>query len=269
MAAILDAAGVERAVLGGHSLGGYLSLEFALAHPERVDGLVLVDTGPGFRKDEGRQRWNEMAERYAADLDERGLDGLPASAELDAGVHRSAEGIALAARGILSQRDGHVLEALPTIAAPTLVVVGENDEPVPRRVRVHGDEDPRRPAGDDRRRRTRPARHAPRRVQRRAAGVPRGHRTPVSPDVDRQEVRVWIANHWDPDLSLREWRGLLLESGWAAPSWPVEWFGRGLPPAADAVVAEELAIGRRRRSTPRSRHGPRRADAALPRLRPS
>ncbi len=70
-----------------------------------------------------------MAERYAADLDERGLAGLPASAELDAGVHRSAEGLALAARGILSQRDGHVLEALPTIAAPTLVVVGESDEP--------------------------------------------------------------------------------------------------------------------------------------------
>jgi pimeloyl-ACP methyl ester carboxylesterase len=129
MAAMLDAAGADRAVLVGHSLGGYLSLEFTLAHPERVDGLVLVDTGPGFRKDEGRQRWNEMAEGYATDLEERGLDGLPASAELDAGVHRSAEGLALAARGILRQRDGHVLEALPSIVAPTLVVVGEHDAP--------------------------------------------------------------------------------------------------------------------------------------------
>jgi pimeloyl-ACP methyl ester carboxylesterase len=129
MAGVLDAAGAARAVLVGHSLGGYLSLEFALARPERVDGLVLVGTGPGFRKEEGRQRWNEMAEGYATDLDERGLDGLPASAELDAGVHRSAAGLALAARGILRQRDGHVLEALPTIAAPTLVVVGEHDAP--------------------------------------------------------------------------------------------------------------------------------------------
>jgi pimeloyl-ACP methyl ester carboxylesterase len=129
MAAILDAAGAERAVLVGHSLGGYLSLEFALARPERVDGLVLVDTGPGFRKDDGRERWNELAEGYAAGLTERGLDGLPPSAELDAGVHRSAEGLALAARGILRQRDGHVLEALPSIAVPTLVVVGERDEP--------------------------------------------------------------------------------------------------------------------------------------------
>jgi pimeloyl-ACP methyl ester carboxylesterase len=129
MAGILDAAGARRAVLVGHSLGGYLSLKFVLANPERVEGLVLVDTGPGYRKDEARAAWNEMAERYAADLDERGLDGLPPSAELDAGVHRSAEGLALAARGILSQRDGHVLEALPSIAVPTLVVVGERDGP--------------------------------------------------------------------------------------------------------------------------------------------
>jgi pimeloyl-ACP methyl ester carboxylesterase len=129
MAGILDAAGAGRAVLVGHSLGGYLSLELTFANPDRVEGLVLVGTGPGYRKDEARAAWNQMAERYAADLDERGLDGMPSSAELDAGVHRSAEGLALAARGILSQRDGHVLEALPRIAAPTLVVVGENDEP--------------------------------------------------------------------------------------------------------------------------------------------
>jgi pimeloyl-ACP methyl ester carboxylesterase len=129
MAGILDAAGARRAVLVGHSLGGYLSLEFVLAHPDRADGLVLVGTGPGYRNDEARVAWNQMAERYAVDLEARGLDGMPPSAELDAGVHRSAEGLALAARGILRQGDGHVLESLPTIAAPTLVVVGENDEP--------------------------------------------------------------------------------------------------------------------------------------------
>jgi alkylation response protein AidB-like acyl-CoA dehydrogenase len=57
----------------------------------------------------------------------------------------------------------------------------------------------------------------------------------------RDEIRAWIAGHWDPDLPLRTWRRLLLDSRWAAPSWPVEWFGRGLAPSADAVVAEELA----------------------------
>jgi alkylation response protein AidB-like acyl-CoA dehydrogenase len=57
----------------------------------------------------------------------------------------------------------------------------------------------------------------------------------------REEVRAWIGERWDVDLPLREWRRLLLESGWAAPSWPTEWFGRGLVSSADAVVADELA----------------------------
>jgi alkylation response protein AidB-like acyl-CoA dehydrogenase len=57
----------------------------------------------------------------------------------------------------------------------------------------------------------------------------------------RLEVRRWIEANWDPELSLREWRTRLLESGWACPSWPVQWYGRGLPLVADAVVADELA----------------------------
>ena len=65
MAALLDSAGVERAVVAGHSLGGFLSLEFHLAHRERVEGLVLIATGPGYRRDEGRAGWNRMAEDYA------------------------------------------------------------------------------------------------------------------------------------------------------------------------------------------------------------
>jgi pimeloyl-ACP methyl ester carboxylesterase len=40
---LLDAAGVRRAVVLGHSWGGYLALRLAEAAPERVAGLVLVD----------------------------------------------------------------------------------------------------------------------------------------------------------------------------------------------------------------------------------
>ncbi len=57
----------------------------------------------------------------------------------------------------------------------------------------------------------------------------------------RLEVRTWLAANWDPDRPLIEWRRLLLDSGWAAPTWPVEWFGKGLPAWADGVVAAELA----------------------------
>src|SRR5947208_11615065 len=57
----------------------------------------------------------------------------------------------------------------------------------------------------------------------------------------RDEVRSWVRDHWDPELSLREWRELLVDSGWACPSWPTEWLGRGLPSEADAIVEDELA----------------------------
>ena len=56
----------------------------------------------------------------------------------------------------------------------------------------------------------------------------------------RNEVRAWLADNWDPELSLREWRERLVESRWAAPSWPAEYYGRGLPADADQVVSQEL-----------------------------
>ena len=56
IAALLDAVGARDAVIAGHSLGGYLSLAFNLAHPNRVRGLVLIDTGPGYRKPEPARR---------------------------------------------------------------------------------------------------------------------------------------------------------------------------------------------------------------------
>ena len=128
MAALLDAAGADRGVILGHSVGGYLALEFYLAHPERVEALVLEDTGPGYRKDEGRQGWNDMAEAYAVDLEEKDLDGLHDSEELDPSVHRSATGLVKAARGILKQYDARVIASLESIAVPVLIVVGEQDE---------------------------------------------------------------------------------------------------------------------------------------------
>src|SRR5262249_52074586 len=73
MAALLDACNVERAIVGGLSLGGVMSLAFHLAHPERVAALMLFDTGPGFRNPEARGQWNERALARARDLDESGL----------------------------------------------------------------------------------------------------------------------------------------------------------------------------------------------------
>jgi pimeloyl-ACP methyl ester carboxylesterase len=129
MVAILDAVGVERAVIAGHSLGGFLSLAFNVVHPERVAALLLIDTGPGYRKSETREGWNRMAEQYAIAFERRGLDALGTSEEVTADVHRDASGLAHAARGVLAQRDATVIESLPGIAVPTLVIVGEDDAP--------------------------------------------------------------------------------------------------------------------------------------------
>ena len=129
MAVILDACGAERAVIGGLSLGGYLSLAFHLAHAERTTALLLFDTGPGYRSNEAREKWNRMAESFARGLDEKGLASLGSGAEVRAAQHRSAKGLAAAARGILKQNDARVIDSLPSIAVPTLVLWGERDEP--------------------------------------------------------------------------------------------------------------------------------------------
>jgi lipase len=45
LVAVLDDAGVERAVLAGHSMGGYVAARLAADHPDRTTALVLLDGG--------------------------------------------------------------------------------------------------------------------------------------------------------------------------------------------------------------------------------
>ena len=63
--------------------------------------------------------------------------------------------------------------------------------------------------------------------------------TPTQADVV-DEVRAWLAAHWDPELPLADWRATLADSGWACPSWPRQWYGRGLPVSMEPVVADEI-----------------------------
>jgi pimeloyl-ACP methyl ester carboxylesterase len=130
MAALLDEAGAGSAIVGGLSLGGYMSLAFYRAHPERVRALLIIDTGPGFKKDEARDGWNKRAHETGDRFEREGLEGLKlASRERSSVVHRDASGLARAARGMLTQRDAGVIETLPHIKVPALVVVGADDTP--------------------------------------------------------------------------------------------------------------------------------------------
>jgi alkylation response protein AidB-like acyl-CoA dehydrogenase len=62
-----------------------------------------------------------------------------------------------------------------------------------------------------------------------------------TPEDVRRDVRAWLGDNWDPDLSLLAWRTKLVESGWATPTWPADWYGRGLPGWAEPIVHEEFA----------------------------
>jgi pimeloyl-ACP methyl ester carboxylesterase len=104
-----------------------MSLAFHLGHPSRVRALMLFDTGPGFRNPEARAAWNERAFARARELDERGLAALRGGGETRLGRHRSARGLAGAARGMLAQFDSGLIDSLPAIGVPSLVLVGGED----------------------------------------------------------------------------------------------------------------------------------------------
>ena len=130
MAALLDEIGAKSAIVGGLSLGGYMSLAFYRAYPERVEALLIIDTGPGFKKDEAREAWNKRALDTAERFEREGLGVLKsASRERSTVSHRDATGLARAARGMLTQRDARVIELLPDIKVPSLIVVGADDTP--------------------------------------------------------------------------------------------------------------------------------------------
>jgi alkylation response protein AidB-like acyl-CoA dehydrogenase len=56
----------------------------------------------------------------------------------------------------------------------------------------------------------------------------------------RTAVRGWLEENWDPDRTLIEWRNILVDSGWGAPTWPIEWFGRNLTDPQSAIVQQEF-----------------------------
>ncbi len=93
------------AVLMGHSLGGFLSLAHAVDRPDEVAGLVLVATGPGFRKAGARDQWNESVRESAVKI------GVPPGSE-----------------EISMHFDSHVIDHLDEIQVPVLVLLGERDK---------------------------------------------------------------------------------------------------------------------------------------------
>ena len=140
LAALLDAQGLARAVLVGHSLGGMVALQMWARHPQRVAALVLAASSPAFGHGDGDFQQAFVAQRLAP------LDAGRSMAEVAAGliptlVAPGYQGAGLAqalacmgsitpaaykdALGALVRFEQRA--ALPTITVPTLCIAGEHD----------------------------------------------------------------------------------------------------------------------------------------------
>ncbi len=71
-------------------------------------------------------------------------------------------------------------------------------------------------------------------------------------------VNAWIDENWNPDLSLIEWRNILVDGGWATPHWPSDYFGRDFTQEQSAVVSR---VFHERGVVPVAQTGPRRLAA--------
>jgi 3-oxoadipate enol-lactonase len=139
-AALLDTLGIERAVVGGCSMGGYAALAFARRHPGRLRALYLQDTRAGADSEEARQGRAALAERVLREgagvaveaflpklLGETTKRDQPALAtSLRERILATApQAIANALHGLAARADSR--PTLAGIGVPTLVVVGSED----------------------------------------------------------------------------------------------------------------------------------------------
>jgi pimeloyl-ACP methyl ester carboxylesterase len=144
VAALLDALKLERVVLGGLSMGGYVALAFYRLFPRRVRALILADTRPQPDTDEARTNRETTAQRALAEgmhtIADAMLPKLLAPAtyierpEIVARVREMIMstppiGAAAALRGMALRRDQ--TDLLPDILAPTLILVGSDDAITP------------------------------------------------------------------------------------------------------------------------------------------
>ena len=57
----------------------------------------------------------------------------------------------------------------------------------------------------------------------------------------REGALSWLTANWDPKLTVREWWARLADSGWGFPTWPAEWFGKGMSAEEAAGVRAAFA----------------------------
>ena len=133
--ALLDHLGIDRAVVGGMSQGGFVSLRVALSAPERVRALILLDTQAGQEDPEVVPLYQAMIDDWVANGPSDALAETTASIILgEPGLNaswaqrwqsRPQEGLAPPGATLLTRDD--VSGRLAEITAPALVIHGTAD----------------------------------------------------------------------------------------------------------------------------------------------
>jgi pimeloyl-ACP methyl ester carboxylesterase len=145
VARLLDDEGVDRAVIGGQSMGGYVTMAFCRRHPDRLLGVVLADTKAAADTEPAKANRERIARTVIDDgtavLVDEVLPALVGTTTKQRramvagrvrGLVQSAPpaAVAWAQRAMAGRPDS--FDTLRALKVPALVVVGEEDELSPK-----------------------------------------------------------------------------------------------------------------------------------------
>jgi pimeloyl-ACP methyl ester carboxylesterase len=128
--AVLDAEGASKTILIGHSMGGIVAMETALAYPERIAGLVLIGS-----TSQCVEKVADWYERIAQAGEAQGTKGLAAAIYGEKSkkkIRGDAQGISRVTRMLKSLYHDPLTPKLVGMACPVLVIVGEKDPMGPK-----------------------------------------------------------------------------------------------------------------------------------------
>jgi pimeloyl-ACP methyl ester carboxylesterase len=140
--AVLDDRGIDKAVLAGASMGAHTLTAFALAHPERVAGLVIITPAfdPDDRRPDAMERWDKLAkglreggvegfvEAYGTpNVPQQWLETIDRVLHQRLAAHEHPEALADALQAVPRSRPFEEWSELRAIAAPTVIVASRDE----------------------------------------------------------------------------------------------------------------------------------------------
>ena len=138
LAGLLDALGIEKAAIAGHSMGGYVALAFAKKYPQRVSGLGLVSSQTAAdapERKEGRYKTAaDVAEKGVSVVAEAMTPKLSADASVQAVVRgviekQSKSGVIGALKAMAERED--FMPYLSSVKFPVVLIHGDADVLIP------------------------------------------------------------------------------------------------------------------------------------------